>query len=171
MQFRVGFMVFVTLLILGILIAMFGEMPKLIQGEYTLYITFYQLPGVNKDTPVRKSGILIGRVTNVRFADDDSMVEVTVAIQEKYTLHKNEVCRVQTNLLGDATLEFIRSPSEPMTKEVWKNGDRLKGVYTPEPTQLIANIQDKFDSTITSVQSTSSDLVRPAENSPSPWIR
>ena len=31
-------------------------------------------------------------------------------------------------------------------------------MFTPEPTQLIANIQDKFDSTISSVQSTSSDL-------------
>ena len=158
MQFRVGLMVLATLLVLGILVAMFGEMPKLIHGEYTLYITFYQAPGVSKDTSVRKSGILIGRVTNVRFADDDTMVLVTVAIQDKYVLHKNEVCRVQTNLLGDATLEFVRSANERLTKEVWKNGDKLKGVFTPEPTQLIANIQDKFDSTISSVQSTSSDL-------------
>ena len=89
MQFRVGLMVLATLLVLGILVAMFGEMPKLIYGEYTLYITFYQAPGVSKDTSVRKSGILIGRVTNVRFADDDTMVLVTVAIQDKYVLHKN----------------------------------------------------------------------------------
>jgi len=158
MQFRVGLMVFATLLILGILTAMFGEMPKIIHGEYKLYITFDQAPGVNKDTPVRKSGILIGRVTNVRFSDDDTKVLVTAAIQEKYNLHKNEVCRVQANLLGDAMLEFIRSPSEPVSPELWKNGDKLKGLYTPEPSQLIANIQDKFDSTITSVQTTSSDL-------------
>jgi len=72
MQFRVGLMVFATLLILGILTAMFGEMPKLIHGEYKLYITFYQAPGVNEGTSVRKSGILIGRVTNVHFADDDA---------------------------------------------------------------------------------------------------
>jgi phospholipid/cholesterol/gamma-HCH transport system substrate-binding protein len=158
MQFRVGLMVLATLLILGILVAMFGEMPKLIHGEYTLYVTFYQAPGVSKDTSVRKSGILIGRVTNVRFADDDATVLVTVAIQDKYVLHANEVCRVQTNLLGDATLEFVRAANQPMSKEVWKGGDKLKGIYTPEPTQMIANIQDKFDSTITSVQSTSGDL-------------
>jgi phospholipid/cholesterol/gamma-HCH transport system substrate-binding protein len=158
MQFRVGLMVFATLLILGILIAMFGEMPKIIHGEYNLYVSFAQAPGVNKDTPVRKSGILIGRVTNVRFSDDDTKVLVAAAIQQKYNLHKNEVCRVQTNLLGDAMLEFIRSPGEPISPELWKNGDKLKGLYTPEPTQLIANIQDKFESTITSVQTTSSDL-------------
>jgi phospholipid/cholesterol/gamma-HCH transport system substrate-binding protein len=158
MQFRVGLMVLATLIILGILMAMFGEMPKIIYGEYKLYITFTQAPGVNDGTPVRKSGILIGRVTNVRFSDDDTKVEVTVAIQEKYHLRKNEVCRVQTNLLGDASLEFIRAPEKPVSAELYKNGDKLDGIYTPEPTQLIANIQDKFDSTITSVQTTSGDL-------------
>ena len=40
MQFRVGVMVLATLSFWGILIAMFGEMPKMIYGEYTLYITF-----------------------------------------------------------------------------------------------------------------------------------
>jgi phospholipid/cholesterol/gamma-HCH transport system substrate-binding protein len=158
MQFRVGLMVLATLIILGILMVMFGEMPTIIYGEYKLYITFTQAPGVNDGTPVRKSGILIGRVTNVRFSDDDTKVEVTVAIQEKYHLRKNEVCRVQTNLLGDASLEFIRMPGKPVSTELYKNGDKLDGIYTPEPTQLIANIQDKFDSTITSVQTTSSDL-------------
>jgi len=158
MQFRVGIMVFATLLILGILMVMFGEMPKIIYGEYKLYITFDQAPGVSDGTPVRKSGILIGRVTNVSFSDEDTKVEVTVAIQDKFRLHKNELCRVQSNLLGDASLEFVRSPDRAASTELLKNGDKLKGVYTPEPAQLIANIQDKFDSTISSVQSTSSDL-------------
>ncbi len=158
MQFRVGLMVFATLIILGILVVMFGEMPKFIYGEYKLYITFDQAPGVNEGTPVRKSGILIGRVTSVRFSDDDTKVEVTVAIQNKYHLHKNEVCRVQANLLGDASLEFITIAGKPGANELWKNGDSLKGVYAIEPTQMIANIQEKFDSTISSVQSTSSDL-------------
>ena len=89
---------------------MFGQMPTIIYGTYKLYITFDQAPGVTEGTPVRKSGILIGRVSNVRFSDDDTKVEVMVAIQKKFRLHKNEVCRVQSNLLGDASLEFIRSP-------------------------------------------------------------
>jgi phospholipid/cholesterol/gamma-HCH transport system substrate-binding protein len=158
MQFRVGLMVFATLLILGILMAMFGQMPKFFYGEYKLQITFDQAPGVTESTPVRKSGILVGRVTDVRFSEDDSKVVVTVAIHGEYRLRKNEVCRVQSNLLGDASLEFIRSPDRTASTELLKNGDKLKGIYSVEPTQLIANIQDKFDSTITSVQNTSGDL-------------
>lgn len=158
MQFRVGLMVFATLIILGILMVMFGEMPKIIYGEYKLYVTFDQAPGVNDGTPVRKSGILIGRVTHVRFSDDDTKVEVTVAIKDKYRLHRNELCRVQANLLGDASLEFVRSPDRTLSSELLKNGDKLGGIYFLEPNQMIQNIQEKFDSTITSVQTTSSDL-------------
>jgi phospholipid/cholesterol/gamma-HCH transport system substrate-binding protein len=65
---------------------------------------------------------------------------------------------VQANLLGDAMLEFVRATAEQSTAELWKNGDKLKGSYSFEPTQLIANLQDKFDRTINSVQTTSSDL-------------
>ncbi|MGW8256949.1 MAG: MlaD family protein [Thermoguttaceae bacterium] len=158
MQLRVGLMVLATLLILGILMVMFGELPTIIHGEYTLYVTFDQAPGVNDGTPVRKSGILIGRVTKVRFSDDDTKVEVTVAIQDQYRLHRNERCRVQANILGDASLVFIRMPGERSSGELLKNGDRIKGLFAAEPTQMIANIQQKFDSTISSVQDTSHEL-------------
>jgi phospholipid/cholesterol/gamma-HCH transport system substrate-binding protein len=157
-QFRVGLMIFATLLILGILMVMFGQMPSIIYGTYKLNITFDQAPGVTEGTPVRKSGILIGQVSKVRFSEDDTKVDVVVAIQKKFRLHKNEVCRVQLNLLGDASLEFIRSPDVAHSKELYEDGDAIKGIYTVEPTQLIANIQDRFDSTITSVQTTSSNL-------------
>ena len=59
MQLRVGFMVLGMLLITAILIVMFGELPDLIHGEYTIYVTFDKAPGVAEDTPVHKSGILI----------------------------------------------------------------------------------------------------------------
>jgi phospholipid/cholesterol/gamma-HCH transport system substrate-binding protein len=158
MQFRVGLMVFATLIITGILVTMFGKMPKIIYGEYKLYITFPQAPGVNDGTPVRKSGILIGRVTKVQFTDDDTLVKVTVAITDRYRLRKNEFCRVQSNLLGDASLEFYRPLNKPLSNEFWKNGDELDGQCFQEPSRMIENIQDKFDATITSVQGTSGDL-------------
>ncbi len=158
MQFRVGVMVLATLLITGILVLMFGEMPKIIYGEYKLYITFDQAPGVTEGTPVRKSGILIGRVSKVRFSDDDTKVEVAVSIQEQYHLRRNEICRVQSNILGDASLEFIRSPDKTASKELLKNGDRLQGLFIPDPNQLIQNIQGGFNTTIESVQETSRDF-------------
>ncbi|HEY4761675.1 MAG TPA: MlaD family protein [Thermoguttaceae bacterium] len=158
MQFRVGVMVLATLLITGILVAMFGEMPKLIYGEYKIEITFDQAPGVTDGTPVRKSGILIGRVTKVRFSDEDTKVVVIAAIQDKFHLRRNEICQVRLNLLGDASLEFVRSLDPNAPKDLIKNGDKLQGVFIPDPNQLIQNIQSSFNTTIDSVQGTSRDL-------------
>ena len=55
-------------------------------GTYTIYIKFTEAPGVSRDTPVRKDGIRIGQVRNVRFADDDAGVIVTAEIDHDRTL-------------------------------------------------------------------------------------
>ncbi|HEY2881469.1 MAG TPA: MlaD family protein, partial [Pirellulales bacterium] len=66
MQFRVGVVVLAVSLIAGFLTLLFGHFPKsLVNKTYTVYVEFTQAPGVAPDTPVRKNGILIGRVTHV----------------------------------------------------------------------------------------------------------
>ena len=57
-------------LFVPILVLLFGDIPTLVQGTYTVRIMFKDAPGVGESTPVRKSGILIGRVTDVDFAPD-----------------------------------------------------------------------------------------------------
>ena len=56
-QFRVGVTVLASLIITGILALLFGELPSVLRGSYTVYIKFASAPGVSQDTPVRKSGI------------------------------------------------------------------------------------------------------------------
>jgi phospholipid/cholesterol/gamma-HCH transport system substrate-binding protein len=97
-------------------------------------------------------------VTNVRFADEDTYVIVTAEIQDKYHLRKNEVCCVHSNLLGDATLEFIRAEKGIASAESIKNGDTMEGKVILDPNQLIQNIQNRFNTTIDSVQFTSQSL-------------
>ena len=64
-RFRVGVMVLATVFITAILVLLFGDFSTFGQSTYTVYIAFPQAPGVARDTPVRKSGILIGRVSSV----------------------------------------------------------------------------------------------------------
>ncbi len=156
MQLRVGFMVLGTLLITAILIVMFGELPDLIYGEYTIYVTFDKAPGVSEDTPVHKSGILIGRVTDVSFAKDeagreDTRVVVTAAIQGKRKLYHNEICYVQSSLLGDASLEFIRSPDPSLSKAPILDGAELKGQYKPSPMMLVDNWEERVSDLMVTV--------------------
>ena len=50
--------------------------------------------------------MLIGRVTNVEFIDDWG-VTVTVGIDPGVKIHRDEVCRIKSTIVGDAVLEFV----------------------------------------------------------------
>ena len=64
MQFRVGVVVLATAIITGILIVLFGDLPSLVQATYPLKMSFTDARGVADGTPVRKNGILVGRVAS-----------------------------------------------------------------------------------------------------------
>ena len=118
-KFRVGVMVLATLFIAGILVLLFGDTPSLVRDDYTIYMHFEDAPGVSEGTPVRKSGILIGRVRSVRFADQGGVI-VEAEIYRNIKLYHSEVPQVSGSLLGgDVVIQFVRRsstvPSEPAT--------------------------------------------------------
>ncbi len=120
-------MVFATILITLILVFMFGDFHQIIHGTYEVRVWLRDAPGVAVDTPVRKSGILIGRVTRVEFAEGISSAEeirsglgiseaefergvvLTMAIQKDKRIYQDEVARVRTSLLGDAVVQIVRT--------------------------------------------------------------
>ena len=111
LQFRVGVMVFATGLIAAILILLLGERPASFRETYPLYITFPDAPSVTQDTPVRNSGILIGRVSDVELLREGG-VHVTVGIYQDVSLPANDVCQVKSSLLGDAEVRFLLPPGQ-----------------------------------------------------------
>jgi phospholipid/cholesterol/gamma-HCH transport system substrate-binding protein len=165
LQVWVGLMMLAALIALCVLAVMFGTLPKWIGGgEYTVTVTFEQAPGVSPGTPVRKSGILVGRVTDVQFAPDGASVEVTAKIQKRWKLYRNELCRVQTSLLGDAVVEFVRASAGQPPGEPIRDGQHIAGIYLSDPNQMVANLQSDFKTTVTSVNRTSGKLYDASEN-------
>jgi phospholipid/cholesterol/gamma-HCH transport system substrate-binding protein len=117
-KFRVGVMVLSTIIIAGILLLLFGDTQSLARRTYTIYIHFADAPGVTEGTPVRKSGILIGRVASVRFAEQGGAI-VECHIDKDVKLYHSEVPEVTGSLLGgDVVIQFVRrvrtAPTEPM---------------------------------------------------------
>jgi phospholipid/cholesterol/gamma-HCH transport system substrate-binding protein len=171
MQFRVGVMIFATLLITGILVAMFGKLPSWFQGKYTVYVILEEAPGVTVYTPVRKSGIRIGQVTKVEFIrgkfvkgefqkDDQGAdyVQVSLEIDKDRQLRHNEICRVSATLLGDSSLQFVRSDDPNAPDTLIGNKDVIRGVEQKEPVQVIANLQNQLTTAIEKVGATSDEL-------------
>jgi len=104
-QFRVGVVMLAAMVITVILVMLFGNLPTLWSKEYTIFLQFSEAPGIRHGTPVRKSGVRIGRVTGVQLQPDG--VLVTAMLDAEFPIDRNETCFIRSaSLLGDAELEF-----------------------------------------------------------------
>ncbi len=163
LQFRVGATVLAALILTAILVALLGDLPTLsvAASRYTVYVHFTRAPGVAADTPIRKSGILIGRVRKVEFADDGGVI-VTLGIDGDVKLYKSEICRIGGSILGDADLEFV--PGVSPSKEVIQDGELVAGIVRTDPLEVISNLEGDISSAIQSVSQTSAEISRLARS-------
>ena len=149
-QFKVGIVAVGSLLAAALLIVMTSDVSLLpFQNEYQLQVLVPQAPGVAPDTPVRRRGILIGRVDSVE--DTDAGALITVNVQEGKQVKTNEIARIQTSLIGDAVVEFTPAGPQQGAQPVQPGGPPLRGMYNPSPLDLIANLQGDLKQTIQSL--------------------
>lgn len=144
MQFRVGIMVIASVIIALILIVLFNDPQRWMRGSYLIHAKFHSVRGVQRDSPVRKNGILIGRVRNVEL-DPQGGAKVTMAIDEGRTVFKHELCRVRSAFLGDASLEFVQNPGKKPKDEFIQPGETVDGSAAGDPLQAIAELQDDVE--------------------------
>lgn len=158
-QFRVGVTVLAALFITGILMVLFGGLPNLRTGSYNVMIRFDDAPGIAQDSPVRKSGKLIGRVRTVDF-DDDGTILVQARIDGDVKLYRQEQCRISTTLLGAANLEFVRGNVKPSPEDLVHEGDVMQGSVQSSPLDAITNLEGGLSEAIESVAKTSEEVGR-----------
>jgi phospholipid/cholesterol/gamma-HCH transport system substrate-binding protein len=113
-RFGVGVLVLASAMIGVLLIAFFGAVPNLWTDRYRVSFNFPSAPRVTVDTPVRKNGVLIGRVSKVDLLPEDKGVLLTLELERKYEIRKAEVPRVNSGnfVTGDAVVEFLKA-SDP----------------------------------------------------------
>ena len=154
-QFRVGVVALATMIILAILIVVFNE-GTFFYGRKTVTIDFANAPGVTIDTPIRKNGILVGRVRNVEF-DDEGHVLVTAELNKTVRLYTNEIPQVRSSLLGDTTIEFVPGPRPGVRKEL-EDGAELTGTVVPDPFQSLAVLETNVSQAAISVKAASDNI-------------
>lgn len=192
LQIRVGVVVLAAVAITGILVILFGEGQSVIriwQGDdIVVTIEFDEAPGVTRDTPARKSGVLIGRVADVTLNEATGTVDVTLTLFSKYKIYKDEVCRIGTNSLvtGDAVLEFVRATDDVLIKRGFDDqpedgeinaaerkaahkrykdlGSMKYGIVQRDPLASMAKIADRIPQTLASIETTASDISRLASD-------
>lgn len=183
LRFRVGVVVLAASLITVILVLRFGSRPRFSRDTYKILVRFPSASGVAVDTPVRKSGIQIGWVSDVELLDEGG-VRLTMQIDSQYTLKRSEVCRIGTASLvtGDAKLEFMprdkRDPSylaefdtdrsgdldaqeEAAAAQPIKDGDYLaNGQVAKDPLQVIVDAEERIGGAFLAMQDTAVRISR-----------
>jgi len=133
LQIRVGLFVILGMLILLLLVVLFNEGWS---NQYTLYIKPSSAPGVTVGTPIRKNGILIGRVQSVTNQDDHVLLEL--GINDKERIFSNEVVSIGTeSFLGDAGLEFLPQPRDARGTLVGSDGVMGRVSIKRDPMEII----------------------------------
>ncbi len=164
LQFRVGATVVAAVLITGILVALFGNVPAPFRKKTTICVRFPEAPGAVPDTPVRKSGILIGRVSHIEFDKDDTGVLVTIQIDGNRTVYHDEKCRIVNSLIGigsDTVLEFLRRPGAgPHTPLA--DGERINGEVASDPTRAIVDLEQSLGETMSRVKAPATPWATPS---------
>lgn len=108
MRFRVGVFVLASLILLAVLITLFGGMPGILKRQLLYSLVFDAAPGVGQGTPVRRSGVRIGEVRQVRLDDNTGKVHVTVAVDADHPLRHGDQPLLAHGLLGgDTTIDFV----------------------------------------------------------------
>jgi len=159
-QFRIGVLVLGTVLVTAILLAYFNELPVFGRRSMTIYVAFKATPGVAIGTPVRKSGILIGRVVDTELTRNADVL-VTLDIDARYPMMKNETCQIRGSLLGDAILEFAPGdPNHPEAGQLLEDGDRISGVVMSGPIDVLANLEGNLSQAIGAVTGTADEISR-----------
>lgn len=156
-KFRLGVYTIVVLLILGILIFLNSEGWG---RHYSIYIKPQSAPGVRYGTPVRKNGILIGRVGKVRTEDDH--VVLRLEINESERIYANETVSIGAeSVLGDAGLEVIALPKATRGAIVSHDSEMRRYEVRPNPMELIQTVlelEDDVAETLVSIRETSQTI-------------
>ena len=162
MQFRVGVMVLATAIIAGILIVLFGDLPSLVQATYPLRMNFSDARGVAPGTPVRKNGILVGRVANVAL-DEKGGVIVVAEIDSYVPIYRDEQPRVMGSILGDAESALVPGRIVPPRQRLGLE-EVLSGMASRDPFEVFSSLEPKVGSTLDSLAEASESVTKLSHN-------
>ncbi|MFV2068573.1 MAG: MlaD family protein [Pirellulales bacterium] len=162
-QFRVGVVVLATLIITAILVLLFNDAPAIVGRHYMIYIDLPKAPGIAVDSPVRRSGIRIGRVRQIKFTEGGHVL-ITAAVEEDVKLGRNEVCRVTGTLLGgNSSLDFSPSDDPQLAAQQIEPDSLIHGLVSADPLEMLADLQDNMTGTVETIRLASEQVTNLAK--------
>lgn len=163
LRLRVGVVVLAAALITAFLVARFGDLPLPGAGTYTVFVRFPRAPGVTEGTPVRMSGVQIGRVTRLELLQPTG-VRVVTEIDRGRVILDSDACWITTaSVLGDSVLEFV--PPDPVPATAKPLDDRteiINGRVSANPLETLNDLQPNLQNAMASVRNAGGEVAAAA---------
>jgi phospholipid/cholesterol/gamma-HCH transport system substrate-binding protein len=152
-------------LITAFLVARFSDLPIMGTGTYTVYIKFPKAPGVTEGTPVRTSGVQIGRVRHIKLLEP-SGVQVETAIDDDHVLlDSGSFWIASASVLGDAVIDYLPLDPIPAGAKPIEHGTLVtNGKVTGNPLEAIQNLEPQINETLIAMRGAGTEVESVARN-------
>jgi len=120
----VGFFVAAGIVAVGFLSLKVGTMDTATAGAtYQLQAKFDNIGGLKARAPIKSAGVVVGRVTDIRFDSQDYVAVVSMAVDKRYQFPRDTFATINTSgLLGEQYIGFEVGGDPDMLKP----GDTIK---------------------------------------------
>jgi phospholipid/cholesterol/gamma-HCH transport system substrate-binding protein len=94
-----------------------------VSDSYTLYANFDNIGGLKPRAPVKSAGVVVGRVADVQFDNNNFTARVAMRIENRYKFPKDTTASILTSgLLGEQYIGLEGGGDSAMLKQ----GDNIK---------------------------------------------
>src|SRR5262245_35243161 len=165
LRLRVGVVVLAAALITAFLVARFGDLPLPGGGTYTIFVRFPRAPGVTQGSPVRMSGVQIGRVVSLELLQPTG-VRVMAEIDRGRTILDSDAAWITSaSVLGDSVIEFIPPDRIPAgARPVDSGTDIINGRVSANPWEAFTNIEPNLQAAMRSVSDAGNEVTMAARS-------
>ncbi|MGI9457632.1 MAG: MlaD family protein, partial [Aeoliella sp.] len=148
MQRRVGWVVLFTLTFLGIMLVINNPAASPFRsGGYEINLDLPNAPGVAVNTPVRKDGVLVGRVSDLDWTDEGVRLKVRID-RDDVLLYPSDKAQVEpSSIFGDAVIKFTRQVRDPGEEPLLAESV-VSGTALPDPLSGLTQMQQNLGPSI-----------------------
>ena len=112
---------FAALLVLALRVGNLGA--ERVTQTYSVSANFENIGGLKFKAPVKSAGVLVGRVTDIRFDSDKFQAVVTMTMDQRFSFPKDTSASILTSgLLGEVYIGFDAGAEEKKLVD----GDKIK---------------------------------------------
>ena len=116
---------------------------------------FTNVSGLSVSSDVHANGLTVGRVSNIRFLDNDpNLLLVTIAVRKSYNLPENSIIEIYSkDLLGSKAINLLRGSSNTMAEPGDTLDTKLQADIISSAMDIIVPLRIKAENMLSSIDS------------------